>query len=225
MLAANQIARLLESKDFAQLVDRILTNGRCRSLLARQMLRQAGVVKVAAIGLGLQRIIELTYRPTPMADSLATMLLELQLESGLFNVVLDGDGCGDERRSAVAPFRPGAVAPVREQLGVLGASAVAIHGLIRWRRQSECARAANLAVASTAVERGLDAIAEVFDRHKETGQWADFAVDWAIVLWQLGDIEAFRARVPIDELLDMLDAGDANLLHDELCKHAQAVAA
>jgi hypothetical protein len=224
MLDANQIRRLLDSKEFSQLIDRILMNGRCRSSLTRQMLRKKDVAVVSAIGLGLQRIIELTYRPTPMADALAKQVMDFQDQRGLFRTGMTANGSGGERRCAAAPFATSTCGQ-DFTVGVLGASAVALRGLIGWRRQHETNRAFNNLEGSDVIQRGLDGIAGLFEIQKESGDWLQYAIDWAIVLWQLGDIEAFRAAVPIDELLDLLDSARAELSDDELCRYAHAVAA
>ena len=60
MISQNQIERMIEAREYRQLVVRILGNGRCRSRLAEQLLKRSDVAQAAALGLALQRLGELT---------------------------------------------------------------------------------------------------------------------------------------------------------------------
>lgn len=223
MLTATQIVRLIETGDSISVVDRILANGRCRSPLAKRTLRQPKVAPVAALGLGLQRISELSYRPTPMADRIAECLAAMQCDDGMFRAgceTVQSSAGGGRRRAATLEPIAASDADV-----VVAATAVALRGLIAWRQLGEPNRLSNVALSPDAVERGLDAIAAAFERDLENNALHRHARAWAIVLWQLGDVDRFRARVAVDDLLDVIEAGDAETVSDDISRYAQAVAA
>src|SRR5688572_17121639 len=172
MISQNQIIRHIEAQEFSLLVDRILGNGRCRSQSAQRVLRDPAIAAAAGIGLALQRLAELTYRPTPMADGLVQLLMALQRFDGSF------------------------AGPTSRTLN-LAATSTALRGLLTWREQRAAAAIGADFDVDAAIERGLNFLQAAFGEH---AHMEDAALGWAIVLWQLGDIEAFRSRVPTDEL-------------------------
>ena len=198
MISQNQIVRLLDGKEYRHLVERILSNGRCRSSAARSALTSQTAAEPAALGLGLQRLLELTYRPSPAADRICDRLIHMQQPDGLFT--------DSETRHE----------------SLLAASAVALRALVMWIDLQRHAGRGVAVGASDAVSRGITALAERFsggiDAHTD-------AVGWAIVLWQLGDVPAFRRAIPIDQLLEQLDESGTDLLEDELSRFAHAMAA
>jgi len=198
MISQNQIARLLECQEHRHLVDRVLSNGRCRSNAARRALSREGALASAALGLGLQRLVELTYRPSAIADRVCAQLIAMQRPDGLFT------------NSNI------------QHESLLSASAVAVRALTMWIDLQRHAGRGVTAGASDAVSRGIAALAGRFlggiDAHAD-------AVGWAVVLWQLGDVPAFRRAVPTDRLLERLDESAADLLEDELSRYAHAMAA
>lgn len=200
MISQNQIFRLIEAEEFRQLIQRVLSNGRCRSPLVLRVLSQPDVAASAAIGLALQRLGELTYRPSQLAASLSRRLLGMQQSNGLFGSAED---------------------PSTESL--LVATATALRGLITWTAQVQASGSEVDHPTSLAIDRGLNALAEVYS-DASTDVNHD-AVAWAIVLWQLGDMAEFRHIVPIKDLLEMLDDSAADLVEDELCRYAHAMAA
>lgn len=198
MLSETQIVRLLEAEDYRHLVERILCNGRCRSVVARRTLTRPQTARLAALGLGLQRLCELAYRARKCADGLADRLLAAQRLDGLF---------ADEGAS------------IESKLAVSGA---ALRGLIMWIDLNRMSGRSVDRAASDAIARGFAALAERFgggiDVHTD-------AVGWAIVLWQLGDVPTFRRALPVEDLLALLDESQADLMEDELSRFAQAMAA
>lgn len=199
MISQNQILRLVEAHEYRQLVDRILTNGRCRSQLARGMLNRPEAVPASALGLALQRLAELTYRPSELAEILARRLATLQRPDGLF-----GHG----------------ISPSNETL--LAATATAVRGLMTTASHGPNASLEFCGPISIAIDRGLAALAQRYGDGQHVG--VD-AVGWAIVLWQLGDVPEFRRLVPVDDLLAMLDESETDVVEDELCRYAHAMAA
>jgi hypothetical protein len=204
MISQHQIVRLVEAREdaaAAQLIDRILANGRCRSTLARQTLTRSNALEVAALGLAIQRICEITYRPAPQSAALMARLLQLQRDDGTFRA-----------------------SPIGDDETILAATAVAIRALIA--HQSQCA-AFNMqlnAVVNHAIARGIDSLARAATNCLRDQLIIDPAC-WAIVLWQLGDIPDFRAHVPTEPLLDLLDQTGAQMIEDELTRYAHAMAA
>ena len=69
---------------------------------------------------------------------------------------------------------------------------------------------------------GLAALADMYTNRFSPK--ADGA-GWAIVLWQLGDVEAFRKHLHVDELLANLSESALDSIEDELSRYAHAMAA
>jgi len=228
MLRVSQIMQLLRAEQFSLLVDRVLANGRCRSKLVRQALRQGETVEVAAMGLALQRMLELTYGPTAEGDELVHRLLRLHSTAD--------DSCrGDEGESPKSDHGDGNVRLSDDLFGVadrssitsrLAASAVAIRGLNAWLQRPRMNRQPSAQLVQSTLHRCLRALATGWlagpsssvDEH-------EWMVAWAIVLWQLGDLAEFRNALPVDDLLAMVDHAAPDLLEDDLSHYAHAVAA
>lgn len=101
MLSIPQIRHLVETRSYERLVDRVLTSGRSGNLSVRLRLASSEAQAPAALGLALQRVVELTYGPTPLAADIATRLIHLQVRDGLFG------GEGPERSISEAPASAG----------------------------------------------------------------------------------------------------------------------
>ncbi|HVP73689.1 MAG TPA: hypothetical protein VMS30_08120 [Phycisphaerales bacterium] len=104
--------------------------------------------------------------------------------------------------------------------GQIGASAVALRGLIEWsggfdQREDECL------LLERSVERGVRALAAA---------WSGAALDseslaqWAIVLWQLGDSSEVLAPL-LQSIRKAVAASDPHLLCDDLTRLALTMAA
>jgi len=199
MISQNQIVRLIEAEEFRQLIQRVLSNGRCRSPMVLHVLSQPEAAATAAIGLALQRLGELTYRPTELANELARRLIGMQKIDGLF-----GPDASSSREA------------------MLVATSTALRGLMTWRSQIEACGGEIDEPISHAIDQGLSALADVYSDAPDVNE---DAVAWAVVLWQLGDVAEFRRLVPVKDLLSMLDEAAADLVEDELCRYAHAVAA
>jgi hypothetical protein len=78
MINLKQIESLVAGGAFRRLVERVLANGRCVGQACRERLQTPEVVRVAALGLGLQRTVELTYRPAPVGRALCEALLDAE---------------------------------------------------------------------------------------------------------------------------------------------------
>jgi hypothetical protein len=195
MISTAQIQRMVQTGAFSRLVERILANGRCQSDPARRRLAEPSAAAAAGIGLALQRLCELTYGPSEAAAGLAERLLGLQGPDGLF-------GSGPDASIA--------------------ASAVALRGLLDWRRQREDARAAPDHRLAGAIRRGMDALVASVARRRVAPL---DRVDLEVVLWQLGRIRAFRRAVPVVELAPSPAASNGRGRGDDLTRFATAAAA
>src|SRR5207253_1715866 len=147
---------------------------------------------------------EITYRPSPLGHSLAGRLLAMQGRDGFFTNLHDGDGEQTTTESRLA------------------ATATVLRGLFTWTAQLHANGLPADASIVSAIDAGLNAIAQLFAGTKDMNT---DAVGWAIVLWQLGDVEAFRARVNVAQLLSMLNDVATDIVEDELCRYAHAMAA
>ena len=199
MISRIQIQRMIQIGAWSRLVDRILANGRCRSLPARRRLSEEGTAAVAGLGLALQRLCEITYGPSTLAARLAQRLRRLQREDGLFTA-----GCSPSP----------------------AATAVAVAGLLAWREQRIAAGAGPDRGLDGAIARGIAAIAEAL---KRPGQQPPDRVDIEVVLWQLGRHDAFRQAVPLADLAPACVSGGrgsgGRRGDDDLTRFAAAAAA
>ena len=198
MLSPSQIGRFIANEDYRRLVDRLMSNGRCHSRRARTLLNVSESLETAAIGLGLQRICELAYWPVPDGADLAHRLLRLQRRDGLFG--------------------PHSVSNAGQ---LIGASAVALRGLIEWSAAFDHREGERLLLERSIV-RGLRALASVWSGATPGGA---SLVPWAIVLWQLGDSSEALATIPMESIRKAVAAADQDLLHDDLTRLALTMAA
>lgn len=199
MISHVQIDRMIELKEYRRLVERILDNGRSRSNMAKRVLSRPEAAGPAALGLSLQRLAELTYAPTATADRIARRLVVMQRRDGLF-------GYGSD-----TPYET-----------LLAATAAAVRGLIDYAGHLRASGQPLNPSVNQALERGMDALANSFASLTNT---TNGALGWAIVLWQLGDVQAFRQRVPVHQLLAMLNHAAVELIDDDLSRLATAMAA
>jgi hypothetical protein len=84
MLTIPHILRLIEAEAYGRLIERVLANGRCDSPDICRRLSRPDVRVPAALGLALQRCVELSYSPTAVAGALVGRLLDQQRGDGLF---------------------------------------------------------------------------------------------------------------------------------------------
>ncbi len=198
MISPNQIARMIEIGSYGRLIGRILSNGRCESRHARQRLEEPTVRAVAAIGLALQRFCELTYGPSAAGAGMARRLIGMQRADGLF-----GGG----------PSAP------------LAASAVALKGLLAWRRQIQADGQKDESLDGV-IQAGVVALAAALEERRFAEQ---DAADVEVVIWQLGREVVFRRAAgdgALAELLDRLtDHRHDAVAVDDLARFAHAAAA
>ena len=177
MLSLLQIQRMVNQRLFRQLVQRILANGRCDDRRITQRLLQPHNVIPTGLALSLQRVVELTYRPTAVAEALACRLLDQQRGDGLFGPEPDR---GDFHACGSAPG---------DELAV---TAVAVRALSEFARQQQLAGER----VARRLERAIDcALAAMTLRQALERQLGCDTVDQAIVAWQLEDQPAIAAAI------------------------------
>lgn len=80
MLSVTLIQKLFDTHDHGRMIGCLADNGTTMPLALQARLTQP----VAAMGLGLRRLVELTYGPTPLSREMTDSLLEGQLPDGSF---------------------------------------------------------------------------------------------------------------------------------------------
>lgn len=191
MLNLPRIARLSVAGDFERMLEEVSRNGRPLPLPVRLRLSEPAGLPAAAAGLALQRITQLTYRPTPVAIGMARALVALRGEDGKFGtlaataVALAGLlAFSDQVRSL-----PGSAQVDPDLRREVDASiAAALHRLHRAQEESPAAR---LGERPTLIGDELDS---------------------AIVLWQLGLDPRFASAVRFEDLLASVE--DRGLRHE-----------
>jgi len=207
MISLSQIERMIEHGSHAQLIRRILANGRCTCPAIREHLlgRPGGPdTPIIAAGLALQRCCELSYGLTDLAGDLAMRLITAQMPDGRLGIADDT---------------------------ALAATAIALRGLIEYRDQlagmgggsdSERETDGQDPKVDTAIERGMSAVSHLVNL------WAnsrDHATGILIAVWQLGHLPSFRACIDVDRVLMRLRERYARDLDARLVDYAFAQAA
>ncbi len=94
MLSVNQIAALVRHQAFDRLFERVVANGRHMARETRLHLVAPADLVPAAIGLGLIRVSELTWRPHRAGHELVLALRDRQRADGLFSSAGPGSAIG-----------------------------------------------------------------------------------------------------------------------------------
>ncbi|QOJ17519.1 MAG: hypothetical protein HRU76_07975 [Phycisphaeraceae bacterium] len=246
MLSIPQIRHLVDARAYERLIDRVLTSGRSGNLSVRLRLGAPQAQPPAALGLALQRVVELTYGPTPLAADLATRIIHLQRADGLFGgEAAESDAPPESGDRHTLTSTPEGDRPVGSVGGVSGsfafpggsrasaaasgaepvspaATAAALRGLIEHRRQRVESGAAPDPVVEASIDRALFALAQ---RQQWNGLIGEDAVEGAIVLWQLGGVPRFRQAVRFADLCEAVDTVGEGVVTHELARLAHAMAA
>lgn len=189
MLSLRHIERMVESKAYSRLIQRILANGYCDRPSAIQRLLEPRAVSPAALGFALQRVLELSYGPLELADHLVGMLLLLQSH----------DEKGDYEKLVI--------------ISPMSARAVVLRSLLKWQMQvglqPKSDQASLIAQVSLAIERGLTELGRQIS--SESGEGVD-PIDAFLIHWQLGDFAAAKKRIDFPALITRLNqASDQSL--------------
>lgn len=84
MLTTNRIDRLVSGGDYDRLMADVLNNGRTIPLAVKLRLSEESTLPAAALGLALQRLVELTFVPGEESELLVAALLDRQTDDGSF---------------------------------------------------------------------------------------------------------------------------------------------
>lgn len=202
MISLPRIARFADAQDFDRLLDEITRNGRPISLPVRLRLSEPAGIASAALGLALQRCIELTYRPMPISTGLASRLLDEMREDGSFGTVA---GTAIAVAGLLA-FRDQAWANARLRRAAGGQDDCTLERMETMLHQIDLGIAA---AWHWLRQRQEQSAALRFDG--PSGLIGD-ELDSAIVLWQLGLEPRFARAVRFADLLDAVE--DAGLVHE-----------
>lgn len=176
MISVARIERWAERGQFQALLDGVIQNGRAVPLAVRLRLSEPRTLEVAALGLGLQRVLELSYSPVP-----AAMLIGRQLAERLAG--LSGEAMEDRPGPGAIAAGVVGLAGLRDQLRLFGHPGLErLEGLIE-RALGE----ANHAMLEAAARSDLSAATR--------GLVGD-GVESAVVLWQAALCGA-EAGVPL----------------------------
>jgi hypothetical protein len=200
MLSLQQIQRMMNQRQFRQLIGRILANGRCDDRRITQRLLQPHNVIPAGLALALQRVVELTYRPTAVAEALACRLLDQQRGDGLFGPV---DQPRQDAPSALHCEKSAFEEPGGEELGV---TALAVRALAAFLRQQQLAGERVSRRIEPALERALAALTL---RQALQRQLGCDSIDRDIVAWQLVDDPMTAAAISAISDSTAVDEGHA----------------
>lgn len=201
MLSLRHIERMVESKAYPRLIQRILANGRCDRPSAIQRLLDPGAVSPAALGFALQRVLELAYGPVPLADHLIRMLLALQspMEESEHQVIIRPPY---ERVSTEAGVDHDSLSPNVS----IAVQAVVIRSLLNWHGQAGDQRtpeqASLISRVGLAVDQGLKALGRQIT---PASVGSIDPIDAFIIHWQLGDLTAAKKRIDFHALIARLN--------------------
>ena len=181
MLSVHLIDRLFRAGLYDQLLQGLSDNGMDLPLPLRVRLSQS---TVSPLALGLRRVVELTYGPTPLCEQMVARLLEAQDESGSFQ--------GDPLATALAA---GALTRLIQEHECLAG------------HDNGSVVDPNLPAAR---DRALAALAGMQDSDglfafRSDRTWQDRALVGAFICWQLGGDDAFRSAVRFADLLDWFE--------------------
>ncbi len=183
MLNLPRLARLAVAGDFERILEEVTRNGKPLPLPVRLRLSESRGLPAAALGLALQRVTQLTYRPTPVAISLARGIVALADPSGLFGTI-----------AATAPALAGLLA-FTDQLRSLPTSA---------HPDPELVRSIDLAIANSLHRLHRAQEESPAARLGEPPTLIGDELDSAIVLWQLGLEPRFTSRIRFEDLLNSI---------------------
>ncbi|HVZ93642.1 MAG TPA: hypothetical protein VG797_03945 [Phycisphaerales bacterium] len=192
MINLPKIIRLSRAGDFDRVFEESLRSARPIPLPVRLRLSAPHSVAASAIGLALQRVVDLTYMPTDVTRELLTALIDRQQPDGSFGTL-------------------GATAVAAAALAAVTRQVDSLSGL---RAGQECMTAAErdqLRAAAVAACEALASACTLFGGRIGARLGMD-PIDAAIVLWQAAPSPRLAAAADVDRLLE--SAERAGLFHD-----------
>lgn len=187
MLSDNLIQKLFDTQDHGRMIGCLADNGTTLPLALQSRLTQP----IAAAGLGLRRLVELTYGPTPLSRDMTATLLDGQLACGSFVSNSDRD-------------------PLVAAAAVAGLAAVwrEHHGSAEGRPDlTDAMDRAMAALSAMQMEDGLFC-------HGDDRTLEDRALTSAFVLFLLARLPRFREAVRFADLMTWFEER-ADRLNDE----------
>ncbi len=205
MLSDNHIQKLFDTQDHGRMIACLAENGTAMPLALQARLTQP----VAAAGLGLRRLVELTYGPTPLSHDMADALMAAQSPDGAFQGTCDRDPL------ATATAAAGLAAVLRESPGNQGfAAGRGLSGGLEQGdpRISRLADALDRALASLATMQMEDGLF----CHGDDRTLEDRALTSAFVLLLLARLPGFREAIRFADLMTWFDERADRLDDDTL---------
>ena len=190
MLSVNLIQRLFDTQDHSRMIGCLADNGTTMPLALQARLTQPA----AAAGLGLRRLVELTYGSTPLSREMTDALLDGQQPDGSLQSTCDRDPL------ATATAAAGLSAVLREH-----------HGRDP-QRHPHLADALDRALASLAAMQMEDGLF----CHGDDRTIEDRALTSAFVLFLLARLPGFREAVRFADLMTWFDERADRLDNDTL---------
>lgn len=181
MISLSKIERWANAERFDDLLDAVLSNGRPLPLALRLRLEQADGSRLSSAGLGLQRVVELSYFPAPAAIQLGRVIAEALVLS-----------------------------PARADIPI-AASAVAAAALVDLVAQCEACRMALSPDLECLIEDALAVFGRrLFEAQATSAGGASEGligdeIDTAVVLWQAGTRPGLRSVVGVFARLDLAE--------------------
>ncbi len=179
MLSDNLIKKLFDTQDHGRMIGCLADNGTTMPLALQARLTQP----VAAAGLGLRRLVELTYGPTPLSRDMTAALLDGQGPDGSFQGTCDRDPL------ATATAVGGLAAVLREHHGRNTQSCPDLGDALDRALASLCAMQ---------MEDGLFC-------HGDDRTIEDRALTSAFVLFLLARLPGFREAIRFADLMTWFD--------------------
>jgi len=223
MLSIRQIEKLIEAASHRRLVQRILANGRCQEPAIIDRLVEPGAAAPAALGLALQRLLELSWGPTAALAGTVRRLLSCQDSQGMFRTPIVALVAAVAEAGEMAPAQGNTLRSADPSSPALAATAVALRGLAQWHDREPRASGGSggsggqpsslVGRVGDALNRGIDAMARRLSPDLVS---AVSTVDAAIVAWQLVEVEPIADRLDLGALRarvqrDSAPAGAASL--------------
>lgn len=197
MISLPRMVKQAGEGQFDRILEDVLRNGRQIPLQARMRLEGADTLPAAALGLALQRVTELTYRPSDAALTLLERLLNRQRPTGSF---------GSIAGTAVALAALHAALSQHDALPGARGSGRYMSRELEARAREAAAQATHFLVQSQD--------ADALDDEEGPGGLIGEPIDTAIVLWQLGLDTRFTRAVRFEALMRAVE--ERGLRHDRV---------
>lgn len=198
MICLPKLVRQAAASEHGRMLEEVIRNGRPLPLRVRLRLEDPETLPAAALGLALQRVMELTYRPTDTSIALLDGLLECARPDGSF---------GSISATAVA------LAALHAALDQLDALPVAFRRMREEDPRDPLVRARSAAASALHFLTQAQCRSDPSDPNEtlSDGLIGD-ELDSTITLWQLGFDARFAGAIRYESLLVAVE--DRGLRHD-----------